>query len=105
MALFESLDLLGLDPTRNYDQQKENTRASTGHAAAAMAMHEHNLLAEKNGSHENTNINVSSDGDTSKVPGQLLSKVRINDGSSGGRHLEISNQSLTERWEKSLANA
>jgi len=83
MALFESLDLLGLDPTRNYDQQKENTRASTGHAAAAMAMHEHNLLAEKNGSHENTNINVSSDGDTSKVPGQLLSKVRINDGSSG----------------------
>lgn len=49
MELFESLDLLGLDPTRNYDQRAEMTRASTGHAAAAMAMHEQNLLAEKNG--------------------------------------------------------
>ncbi|CAL6379482.1 unnamed protein product [Bathycoccus prasinos] len=49
MELFEGLDLLGLDPTRNYDQRAEMTRASTGHAAAAMAMHEQNLLAEKNG--------------------------------------------------------
>ena len=49
MELFESLDLLGVDPTRNYDQQVEKTHVSTGHAAAAMAMHQQNLLAEKNG--------------------------------------------------------
>jgi hypothetical protein len=48
MELFESLDLLGVDPTRNYDQQVEKTHVSTGHAAAAMAMHQQNLLAEKN---------------------------------------------------------
>ena len=47
--LLKSLDLLGLDSMRNYDRQIEKSRASTGHAAAAMAMHEQNLLAEKNG--------------------------------------------------------
>ena len=75
--LLKSLDLLGLDSMRNYDRKIEKSRASTGHAAAVMAMHEQNLLAEKNGGGNKRDDDDSRKPPSSSISGSANSKSPI----------------------------
>jgi len=62
---------------RNYDRHIEKSRASTGHAAAAMAMHEQNLLAEKNGGGNKRDDDDSRKPPSSSISGSANSKSPI----------------------------